>query len=66
MAYESCGNNLVIKKQEDFNKFMLYWNSISKHETQKIIEQKLLKFNNKIICGQEKFKCNMKNGECGL
>lgn len=66
MSFESCGNNLSVNNKEEFEKFMHYWNMVSKHELEKKIEQKVLLLDNKIICGNEKFKCNMNKGVCGL
>jgi len=57
-----CGEKIQIKNEEEFNSFINYWKEAAKAEMKK--KNKIIKFY--IICGDEKFKCGMNNGECKI
>lgn len=55
-----CGEKIQIKSEEEFNSFINYWQAVAKSETKKKKKQT----RSIIVCGDEKFKCGMNNGEC--
>lgn len=57
------GEKISIKNQEEFDRFMRYWQAqarAEKNRNKKNIQKVY------IVCGNEDFKCESKNGECRL